>query len=868
MKYIKHALTIIMILVFGYIILGEIYFPANVPENGNICETLSGTWQEVHEDGTRTPIEVPGRTDGPVTIETRLPEHLDKDVAAMWFRGMDMKIWVGDELREDYHVEDYELLGDRSAECYVFASLYPEDAGKTLRVYYEYNSGMLYEVYYGTRIGILNYLFRDYGPELLVGLAILLLGLISLIASVTYRIVRGKYLEMQHLSLGVIIGAVWVMSNSIYRQIYTSNISIMSDMPFLMVIIMPLPFLVFINELQKGRYKKLLTAAGVLEIADFLVCTFLLVSGKMTLVKSFPIASSCAAVCVVVIASTIILDIRKHLVNSYRFIAIAFGFLAVAALTQIVMYQFAHNGIFSGLFMALGLFGFLIFAIIHTIRQLISFRVEANRAIRASETKSNFLANMSHEIRTPMNAILGLNEMILREAKDNEKIEGYSLDIKSAGNLLLSIINDILDLNKIEAGKAELIRTDFKIGSVFNDILNITRGKAEDKGLEYIFHADPNLPIGYYGDEIRVRQIMLNVINNAIKYTEQGGVYVNVCRFGYGKAWEGNPADSNQGKCLLVVTVRDTGMGIREEDLPYLFESFSRLEETKNRNIEGTGLGLGIAKSYIEMMGGQIEVESVYGEGSTFTLSFPLVIRDAKPIGDLTEAIREVNREKNEYVPIVMAPNARVLVVDDNEMNLEVISGLMEGTQIRVETALSGVECVDMLDEKRYDLILMDQMMPGMDGIETLRRIREKYDLRGVSVIALTADAIAGAREYYLDNGFDDYLSKPVKSEELERKLAQYLPKQLLLSEEDIERIGKSGNDERREVQAADLRNIVVVDPDSEKLRALKKELSDSVKGTYVTDIDKARRYLEKHDDEYVLVRREVLYEGSTERND
>ncbi|MBO4394792.1 MAG: response regulator [Eubacterium sp.] len=877
MRYIKTALAIIVIMVFGYIILGEIHFPANVPENGNICETLSGEWFEVHDDGTRTPIEVPGRTDSAITIETKLPEHLDKDVSAMWFRGMDMKIWVGGELREDYHVDDYALLGDRSAECYVLASLYPEDAGKTLRVWYEYNSGMLYEVYYGTRIGILNHLFKDYGPELLVGLAILLLGLISFIASVVYRIIRKKYLEMQYLSLGVIIGAVWVMSNSIYRQIYTRNISVMSDMPFLMVIIMPLPFIVFINDLQKNRYRKLLIAAGILEIIDFILCTSLFISGKLSLVKSFPIAAGCAAVCVVIIGTTIILDIKNHFVRSYLFVAIAFAFLAVAALTQIIMYQFAHNGVFSGLFMAIGLFGFLLFSIIHTIKQLISYRVEANRAIRASETKSNFLANMSHEIRTPMNAILGLNEMILRESRDNEKISGYATDIKSAGNLLLSIINDILDLNKIEAGKAELIKTDFRIGSVFNDILNITRGKADDKGLEYIFNADPNLPIEFYGDEIRVRQIMLNVINNAIKYTEKGSVKIDVKRFGYGapypddgtlggtnessstqhtSRWHADD-DPDEGKCLLIVTVSDTGMGIREEDLPYLFESFSRLEETKNRNIEGTGLGLGIAKSYIEMMGGSIDVTSIYGEGSTFKLYFPLVIRDATPIGDLGKAIRELNHEKSDYVPIVMAPDARVLVVDDNEMNLEVIEGLMEGTRIRVETAMSGSECIDKMGQKRYDLILMDQMMPGMDGIETLHAIRDKYDMRGVSVLALTADAIAGAKEYYLKNGFDDYLSKPVKAEELEHALAKYLPKQLLLSDADIQRIEKAERQNRIEKER--LRHIVVVDSDPENLRTLKDELNGFYDGTYVTDLEKAAKYLSKHDDEYILVSRKLI---------
>ncbi|MBR5115716.1 MAG: hypothetical protein IK096_01495, partial [Lachnospiraceae bacterium] len=250
LRRIRFFITVILLIVFGYIIIGSLAFPKNAPKNGNICDVLPGDrWERILADGSREPFAVPGRTDGDITLETTLPEEFNREYCVLCFRGMGMDIYVGDELRESYHVEDYPLLGDRSAECYVMASVYPEDAGKTLRVSYEYNSGMVYEVYIGTRIGILTYLFHRYGLELLVGLGLLLLATICWVAAVAYKYIHKKYLEMEHLSIGVIIGACWVLSNSIFRQLYAGNISVMSDTPFLMVMVMPLPFLVFIDSL-------------------------------------------------------------------------------------------------------------------------------------------------------------------------------------------------------------------------------------------------------------------------------------------------------------------------------------------------------------------------------------------------------------------------------------------------------------------------------------------------------------------------------------------------------------------------------------------------------------------------------------------
>ncbi len=878
MKYIRYALSVMLVLVFSYIIIGHLTFPPNCPSNGDICYTLPGdSWYEVSYNGKRTPFPLPGKATKDIVLETTLPEHIDKDVCVLCLRGTNMQIYIDDVLRCEYGIPPHPILGDRTAECYVMAPIYQGDEGKTLRVKYGYNSGMVYEVYMGTRFGILKHLFSLYGAEVVVGTVILALGLICYVATIIYRFINRKYLEMQHLSIGVVLGAMWVLSNSIFRQFYARNISVMSDTPYLMVILLPIPFLIFINSLQEERHKVILTIGAVVDSAALIICILLLVTGRVPLMKSFTLAALCCLLSIVIMAYTIIDDVIKKNVGSYIFIAVGFAVLAVASVFQIMVFLFAHNGVFSGLFMSLGLMGFLICAMIHTIRQLISIKLEANTARNASKAKDDFLANMSHEIRTPLNGILGMDEMILREAADNKKIQKYASDIKSAGNMLLAIINDILDLSKIESGKAELILVDFDLCSVINDLINITRPKAEEKGLDYYFDASSDIPARFNGDEIRVRQVMLNVINNAIKYTERGGVSVKVTLYDPSTAKNAEdaqdkpvlPSGGDNGMQTIVVTVADTGIGIREEDMAKLFDSFGRLEESRNRNIEGTGLGLNIANSYVHMMGGRIDVDSAYGQGTTFTLYIPLKVKDPTPIGDFTDAIKKIGRDNYEYRPDIIAPNAHALIVDDNEMNLDVISGLLESTRIKVSTALSGAEAIDIMSDTKFDIIFLDQMMPGMNGIDTLGIMRSRFDMRGVSVIALTADAVSGAREMYLDAGFDDYLSKPVKAADLEKTLLKHLPKKLLLSKEEIDRIVNAEAAKKQETaENKDLKPIIIVNPDSEALKEAKKETGGIYKSTLVPDLDKARRYLEKHDVEYVMISSSMLKDLQAKEQD
>ncbi len=418
-----------------------------------------------------------------------------------------------------------------------------------------------------------------------------------------------------------------------------------------------------------------------------------------------------------------------------------------------------------------------------TLRLLNENLEEANiRLESASEAKSNFLANMSHEIRTPINAVLGMDEMIIRECKDKQILE-YANDIDSAGHQLLSLVNDILDFSKIESGKMELHPVEYELFSVMNDCYNMIFMRAKRKELKFIIENDPDMPAFLYGDEVRIRQIIMNLLTNAVKYTKDGSVTLSL---GYEKL--------SDEMIMLNIAVKDTGIGISEENRKYLFDSFKRIDERRNRNIEGTGLGLSITKRFTDMMGGTIEVDSVLYEGSTFTVKIPQKVADEGKIGHFADRLNRRNEaleaadkgsEAEEKKKGFTAPRARILVVDDVKMNLNVVRLLLKNTQIQIDLASSGEECLKYTLMKSYDIILMDHMMPIMDGIEALHKVREQADGLNTDtpVVALTANALVGAQEMYLEEGFVSYLSKPVKSTDLEECLLKLLPEDKIVNE-------------------------------------------------------------------------------------
>ena len=422
-----------------------------------------------------------------------------------------------------------------------------------------------------------------------------------------------------------------------------------------------------------------------------------------------------------------------------------------------------------------------------TVKAKIKQEKALEEARRASEAKTDFLANTSHEIRTPINAVLGMNEMILRESVKAEKmtdgkpsdyqeafkkIKHYSGNVDSAGNNLLAIINDILDFTKIEEGKMKIVEVEYQLSSVINDVSNMIYFKAKEKNLTFVTDVDERIPDRLFGDVVRIRQVITNILNNAVKYTEKGTVSLKIT----GRRM--NITASGKQVMELIVSVSDTGIGISEENLSKLFGKFERVDLEKNSTKEGTGLGLAITKMLVQMMHGDIKVESTYGSGSTFTINIPQLVLSEEPIGNFTEKFEKELGGRKEYHESFRAPNARILIVDDTKMNLVVATEFLKDTKVNIDTAGGGKEAVELALSNKYDVILMDQRMPEMDGEETLKVIKSHEEGPNIKtpVICLTADAVVGARERYLSKGFDDYLTKPIDSTNLEKTLKKYIP--------------------------------------------------------------------------------------------
>lgn len=398
------------------------------------------------------------------------------------------------------------------------------------------------------------------------------------------------------------------------------------------------------------------------------------------------------------------------------------------------------------------------------------YEIAKNEAIRANEAKSLFLSNMSHEIRTPINAVLGMNEMILRECTD-EQLLSYAANIQSSGKTLLFLINDILDMSKIESGKMEIVEVEYSLANLMMDLWNVIFLRAQEKGLTLKFSLDETTPQTLYGDDVRIKQIVTNLLTNAVKYTPQGGMEMCV-------AYE----KTGEEQLNLIISVKDTGMGIKEEDMGKLFENFQRLDEEKNRNIEGTGLGMNITMSLLKLMDGDMKVESEYQKGSVFTVTIPQKIISQEPAGSFEEirSSREQGHKKKQQG--FEAPDARVLVVDDNDMNRIVFQSLLKRTKMNIVAADSGKRCLELVKEEHFHIIFMDHMMPEMDGIETFHEMQKLPDSKNADtpVIVLTANALSGAREAYLQEGFVDFLTKPIDGDLLEQTIAKYLPADLI----------------------------------------------------------------------------------------
>ena len=790
-----------------------------------------------------------------VVLTTTLPSNIEGSKMIDFFNSLDADLYINGELRYSYNGNNT-ILGGIVKQFHNFIELGPQDSNGTLSIVSKQGYDDKFtasRVYVGSAYGVLDRIVNENFTSFALSTALIMIGTIAILIGIFLKILRRSRMPIIATGVATLFVGLWLVCGSELFQFMFANHYVGGIVSYMSMLLMGYPIIAYVNQYQKGRYVQfyiIMCIGYEIITAAFLILHF---AGRVNFIKD---ASGVVAIellmtvgCMAGLVADFVNKRYKEYIASYIGV-ITFLASAIIEFILFIAVPDSHTGIS----IMTGTYIWLLFALAQQFLSLYDAERGRQEAINATEAKSAFLANMSHEIRTPMNAILGMDEMIIRES-ESDKVMKYAGEIKSAGNMLLSIINDILDLSKIETGKAELIVSKFKIYTVINDVLNITRSRATDKGLKYNVNVSKEIPRGFVGDEVRIRQIMLNVISNAIKYTNEGEIGIDVDY----KLRD----DSEEGK-EIVIAVSDTGIGIKEEDKEKLFESFERLELTRNRNIEGTGLGLTITLNYLNMMGGRILVDSEYGVGSVFTIHLPLEVWDATPMGDFTEVIRDSEKEITEYIPTFIASDAQVLIVDDNEMNLDVIDGLLEETQINVDNAMSGEEALSLVSEKQYDVIMIDQMMPGLDGTTTMKKMRDMGI--NIPIIVLTADV--GARTKYLEEGFDDFVAKPVRFKELEEVLARHLPKELQTipdasyedkAQSESEGEGSTDNapsqDGKLEDMSQDKKKVLVINNDPDTLLKLREEIESNYSGTYLRDVDTAEKYLKGHDVDYILLK-------------
>lgn len=599
--------------------------------------------------------------------------------------------------------------------------------------------------------------------ELVITLTTLVLSAFGVIGSTALRLHYNKKIAMEYLAWAIFSCALWNLAKAGSMQFLFENEMASFNLSVLLLLFLPLPFSFYLDEVQRGRYRKeyrmmravLLTAIGIFFVLHL--------AGIRTFVENATYILVLWTLTILFMCSTMALDLFRGRIKEYSLVAGTLMLVWLMAISRELGY-FNRGAVKTGTILPFGMIILLLLAAGNTFHELLDMERKKQEALSASEAKGRFLANMSHEIRTPINAVLGMNTMILRECTDAQ-IREYAMDIQSAGQSLLSLINDILDLSKIESGKLDIIPEEYDFSSLIHDIVNMIGVKAKDKGLALDLSVDENLPSRLFGDDIRLRQILVNLMNNAVKYTEKGTVFLRI---------RGTAADDSVS---LDFEVEDTGIGIKEEDLPKLFAEFERIESERNRKVEGTGLGMSITTQLLDLMGSRLNVESEYGTGSRFYFTVKQKIISKEPIGNLKERIH-ANAANYSYQTLFTAPNAQVLVVDDNEVNRKVFRNLLKKTKVTVDEAAGGLECLEMVRKKEYDVIFLDHMMPDLDGIETLHRMKDLPDILCPSapVVALTANAVAGARERYLAEGFHSFLSKPIDPDHLEKLLTNLLP--------------------------------------------------------------------------------------------
>ena len=774
--------TAVAVIITGYILYSLYTGEFDFYESWRVHESFDDGWKLVSGPGEKDYVTLPATvsdSNGMIAIERVLP-IIDNDTTqlSIYSLNQDVAIFIDGKVRHTYidsvqgnedisHLERRE--GRPSSSAYVFAELSKEDSFKTVRIELYSNAAFnntVSRIYIGKRGGIWGF-YQGRAMLGFVGAMILtVMSVIILITFGVYYVLTGRRIRLTYLASGALMFGIWKMLGSSedypLRQLFLGNLRFVDTLSNIIEAYMVIPFLYYFDILQKNRYYYtyrmaqgiafvsatagvILDLTGIYYLSQYAIFTFIVITG-----------------CIFTILINMLMDILTGHGEDYISISIGVVPFSVTIIGDVVSGLIPkYNSLYGGV-----VFGLLIFVAVETFSTVIILaraRGEVIGAMKAADEGGRFLSEMSHEIRTPVNTILGMNEMIRRETT-NEKTAEYSWNINMAGKTLISLIDDIIDFTGFKTGEVNLSEKPYQTASLFNDIFILLEERAVEKRLAFNMNPSGDLPAELTGDAPRIRQILINIVSNAIKYTSEGSVDVEA------------HGEMEKDRFILCFSVRDTGIGIHEEDMDKLFERYQRFDYEKNKGIEGTGLGLPITKGLVELMGGSLKVESKYGKGSVFYVRIPQKIADPKPMGELKRLKAADVKKSKAYV--FRAPGVKVLAVDDNTMNLRVFKGLLKKSEMEIDLAEGGKQALEMLSEKKYDLIFMDHMMPEMDGIETLKALKKMRSNpnRDIPVIVLTANVVSGAEAMYLQEGFSAYLAKPIVPERLVKLLKDFIP--------------------------------------------------------------------------------------------
>ena len=727
-----------------------------------------------------------------IVLENTLPYYVSDGMRLSIRTALqDIYIYVGDELRSSYCSENIAHVGEYLPSAYVMADLTKQDAGKKIQIHITIKEqAKINEV----RIGYGNNVwFSILSNNIAVVVAATILVAVGFFAVILHMVMRKVIVSSKavlFLGQAMMVIGFWIISESNMRQLIFRTPSYSAIFAYMFIELIGGFVALYFDEIQGYKYHKAYLLMEILIFGQAALNTILALFGIVEFYITLPFAHLWMLVGVAMFMVTVIMDIRSRKIKEYSITALGMLLFVLFCIFEIFGFYFKDFYIL-GVYLCIGLIILLIATVTQIVRkeferikQTIELEKAKENAENANRTKTEFLARMSHEIRTPINAVIGMNEMIIRESHE-ENVRKYANDVKSSSAHLLSIVNEILDTSKIEFGMLELTEGNYKLGYLLNDVYNIIAIKAREKGLELIFDVDTKMPSEYLGDDLRMKQVLINLLTNAVKYTKQGMVLL---RLGY---------EVEKDEAILHFAIKDTGIGIKKEDIDKIYDEFQRLDSVRNRGIEGSGLGMKITQQILNLMGSELHIQSEYERGSEFSFAVKQKIVSHEALGEFREYMQYTKNQESERSEYV-APQAKVLVVDDYSMNLKVFKNLLKQTQIQVTIAESGIECLELLKKQTFHMIFMDHMMPEMDGIETLHRIKELNLCDGVPIIMLTANAIVGDREKYIDERYDEFLSKPIIPGALDKIILEYLPQELVIKDEALSSEGRKKMDKLR----------------------------------------------------------------------